>query len=74
LTDPDSVKINIIDPTDTLKVTQGTMTKDSTGVYHYDWQSATTDALGLYTIKVYAVSGSLTSIEKDNAAFQLDKD
>ena len=74
LADPDSVKVSIIDPADVLKVTQATMTKDSTGVYHYDYQTSASDSVGLYTIKIYSVSGALTSIEKDNAAFQLDKD
>ncbi len=64
LIDPDSTKISIFDPSGTAKITDVAMTKVSTGVYDYTYQSAEADATGNYAIKIKAVSGSYTSIVK----------
>ena len=54
LFDPSSVKITITDPNGLVKVNGVAMTKSVTGKYYYDWQTATTDAAGTYTLSVLA--------------------
>ncbi len=47
------------------------MTKASTGVYYYDWQTDETDAVGVYNMKVVSVDSSKTVVTEDNCAFDL---
>ena len=66
LTDPaTSVKISITDPVGTLVVTAATMTKDSVGVYHYDYTPAVDALLGTYKIKYTATDGTRVTIQND---------
>ena len=72
LYDPDtSVKVSVTDPDGTEKLTATDMTKESTGKYYYDWQTASDYTIGAYKQKVTSVDGSKTSIEIDDAAFIL---
>ena len=54
LFDPSSVKITITDPNGLVKVNGVAMTKSAVGKYYYDWQTATADAVGTYTLLVLA--------------------
>lgn len=64
--DPTSIKVSVYDKEGAAKVTDQDMTKvtDVTGNYYYIWQSAESDAVGNYVVKVKAVSGSYTSINR----------
>ncbi len=63
LTDPDtSMKITIVDPEGTTAVDAQTMTKDSTGTYHYDYTST---KIGVYSVLYVAVNGTKTSKTKE---------
>ena len=66
LADPStSMKITITDNTNGIEVDDQAMTKDSTGIYHYDWTSSADAPLGIYYIVYTATDGSRISIEKD---------
>ena len=71
-TDPDtSITIAITDPNKNVEVAEVTMgTKDSTGHYHYDWASTTSNTKGNYTVLYKAVDGTRTSIT--NATIELE--
>jgi hypothetical protein len=56
LTDVSSAVVTVYDPTETAKVTEAAMSKESTGVYYYVWQSSEDDAEGLYSPKVKSVA------------------
>ena len=72
LVDPNtSVKVTVIDSAVTTAVNAQTMTKVSTGIYYYDWQTTGREALLIYKQIVTAVDGSYTSIDEDNAAFEI---
>jgi hypothetical protein len=66
LTDPaTSMKITIIDPTETEVVSLAVMTKDATGLYHYDYNPAVSAILGAYKIKYVATDGTRITIQPD---------
>lgn len=71
LLDPDSVVITIQEGDTTPVVSEVAMTQESTGVYYYNYQSATDTPAGRYKTKVKAVSGSYTSIKEETGAFYL---
>ncbi len=61
--DPDtSVTAEIIDPDGVVK-SSGSMTRDSTGNYHYDYTIQSDDATGVWHAKVTCVDGTRTTIE-----------
>lgn len=65
LADPStSMKITITDNRNGLEVDDQDMTKDSTGQYHYDWQTAGVDLTGVYDISFKATDGTRISIAK----------
>ena len=64
LVDPDTIVMSIVDPAETVKIDAQTMTKDSTGKYHYDYLLATDAVTGKWTTEVKAVKG-FTQIEQD---------
>ena len=67
LADPaTSMKITITDNRNGQEVTDEDMTKDSTGQYHYDWNTEASTLLGTYYITYKAVDGSRVSIAKDS--------
>ena len=60
-----SMKITVTDKTNTKKVNDVAMTKDSTGIYHYDCQ--TTGYIdGEYEVKYVATDGTRITIEKQS--------
>lgn len=63
LLDPTSVKITIWKGSATAVVTNADMTKQSTGVYFYVWQTATNTPTGIYSVKTTAVYAGYTSVK-----------
>ena len=63
--DPDSVKIEIEDPYEAVKIDYVAMTKIASNVYQYIYQSATTDEAGEYKITIKAIYGAYTSIDQN---------
>lgn len=62
LTDPDTTKISVKDPLGSTIVTLASATKDSTGVYHYDYTFASDAITGDYTfIWSITVSGVVST-------------
>jgi secreted trypsin-like serine protease len=59
-----SAKITIDDPNETEKVSSANMTKDADGVYHYIYQSASTDQEGDYIATISIVYGGYTAVEQ----------
>lgn len=71
LHDPDtSIKVTV-KSAGTAYLTAQSMTKVTTGVYYYDWQTDGDDALGIYSMEVTSVDGSKTVVTEDNSAFEL---
>lgn len=62
---PDSVTIEIEDPSDIVKVNYLAMTKLADNIYQYIWQSVETDQDGQYQITIKAKYGNYTSTEQD---------
>ncbi len=71
LTGANSVKITIKDSTDTAKITSADMTADTGTVYHYYYQSASTDNEGEYEVTISAVYGNYTAVSQ--ARFTLEE-
>lgn len=66
LTDPStSTKITITDSQKSIKVNDQAMAKDSTGKYHYDWDTSSLSLAGIYTISYKAIDTGRVSIEED---------
>jgi uncharacterized protein YfaS (alpha-2-macroglobulin family) len=67
LVDPaTSMKITITDNKNGTEVDDQAMTKDETGKYHYDWQTNTITAGGVYYILYTATNGTRISIMRDS--------
>ena len=66
-----SIQVSVTDPAGATALAGTAMTKSSTGVYYYDWQTSADATKGLYKQKVTAVDSSKTSIEVDDSAFEL---
>ena len=64
VSNPDSVKITIKDPSDAVKVNAVSMTKATDIIYTYIYQSATTDTEGDYIAIITAIKGAYTSLVK----------
>ena len=64
LVDPDTIVITIHDTDGAVKADEQTMTKDSTGKYHYDYLLAADALVGEWTTEIKAVKG-FTAIEQD---------
>lgn len=64
-----SITVSVYDPTGTIDVTAAAMTKDSTGYYHYDYQSAG-KSVGTYRARVTDTDG--TRITVKDGFFQLE--
>jgi len=70
LVDPTtSMKITVTNNINGIEVDDQAMTKDSTGMYHYDWTSAASSEKGNYDVFYKATDGARISITKD--AFDL---
>ena len=66
LVDPStSTKITITDYRNGVEVNNQDMVKDSTGKYHYDWNTPTTAPVGIYRIIYTATDGTRVSIAHD---------
>jgi len=63
-TDPNTITISIKDSAGVTKVTAATMTKDSIGVYHYDYDIPDDGATGEWTTEVKAEK-TQKAIEQD---------
>jgi len=63
------IVINQVDPMRAEKVSATDMTKDSTGNYHYDCQTANYSA-GKYEVTYTATDGTRITIEKENFALE----
>jgi hypothetical protein len=65
LFDPSSITITIdnMKTTGDIKVNDQSMTKDSIGVYSYDW---TSDETGIYKVIYKAMDGSKVTYKKDS--------
>ena len=67
LADPStSMNITITDNKNGCEVESQSMTKDSTGKYHYDWNTSADSILGIYYVVYTATDGSRISIGKDS--------
>ena len=63
LVDPaTSMKIGITDKNNTVVVAPVAMSKDSTGIYHYDWATTSATKTGMYKTTYTAVDGTRTTI------------
>ena len=66
LADPStSMKITITDNRNGIEVVDEAMIKDDTGKYHYDWNTLSTNPVGIYFIIYTATDGTRIAIEKD---------
>jgi len=71
LVDPDQdtdykITITIRDvTTGTTKVDSVTMTRESQGVFYYDWETAVDDTIGQYSIEVIAMVNSKQVVNRD---------
>lgn len=65
------VAITITNPNGTAEVTLGAMNNGSTGLYTYDWQSATDDPTGVYLVSYKAEDASGITFEPNVEAFVL---
>ena len=70
LTDPDSIKVSVYKG-EVTEVDLQDMTKVSTGLYYYNWQSSADDTVGKYDVKVTLTSDGKTSIKKEEETIQL---
>ena len=61
---PDSVTIEIEDPSETVKVNYLAMSAETDKIYYYIWQSASTDDDGDYKVTIVATYGSYISKEQ----------
>jgi len=61
-----SMKITITDNKNGTEVDGVAMTPDSTGLYHYDWQTSAVTAGGVYYMIYKATNGTRISITKDS--------
>ena len=67
LADPStSMKITITDNKNGTEVNDQAMSKDGTGLYHYDWNTSADSILGIYYVVYTATDGSRVSIKKDS--------
>ena len=67
LADPTtSMKITITDNQNGTEIDNVAMVKDSTGLYHYDWQTSTITVEGIYYIIYKATDGTRISVAKDS--------
>lgn len=71
LFDPDTSVVVSVESGGTDYLTDQAMTKLSTGVYYYDWQTDADDVTGIYNMEVVSVDGSKTVVTDDNSAFEL---
>lgn len=60
-----SVTIKIQDPSNVSKVSSVTMTKVSTKIYKYTYQSVSTDGEGQYIVTISASDGTYTSVKQE---------
>ena len=58
LIDPSTVSFSIYDPCNVNLVDAEAMTKDGTGLYHYDYDLDSSATYGMYRVLVTATSGS----------------
>jgi len=72
LTDPDTVKISIKDPLGLTIVTLVSATKDSTGVYHYDYTFADDAITGDYTFIWSITVGDVVSTHSQLIELELE--
>lgn len=61
---PDSVTIEIEDPSEVVKVNYASMTQIAPNVYQYVWQSTSSDDDGDYKITIVATYGNYKSVEQ----------
>lgn len=66
LADPStSMKITVTDPDGTVVVNDLSMTKDSTGQYHYDYTPGSSTVLGWHLVHYVATDGGRVTVEDD---------
>lgn len=70
LTNPDTITVQILDPSAADYQSTTAMTNSSTGVYLFDKQTDESDTAGIYEIIIRATSASLTSLIREKG-FQL---
>ena len=76
LTDPVTITVTITDPDGTVRVNDVAMTNTggSTGLYHYDWQTSSTEVIGIPMTKVTAttlVSGTTYTVIREEELFEI---
>lgn len=64
LTDPVSITCGFIKSDDTV-IAGAAMTKDSTGLYHYNYAIPSDAVQGVWTVKITAASGVLVKISEE---------
>jgi hypothetical protein len=64
VSNPDTVKITIEDPVETVKVDDATMTESTPIIYSYIYQSDEDDEEGDYVVTITATKGDYSSVVK----------
>jgi len=67
---PDSVKIDIYDPSNTKRVTQANMSSLGNKKYYYLFQSSVSYGIGQYKALMEAKSGAYTGVSKQLFALE----
>jgi len=62
LVDPDSITMDVYDPSDNKVVSGDVLTQTGTGIYEYKYTFE--NAAGLWRFRVKAVAGTFTAIEE----------
>ncbi len=69
LVDPTSITVTITDPLETAQVDEQAMTKDSTGVYDYYYNTTASTTKGNWTGEVIVIDGSGDSAKTSVSSF-----
>jgi len=69
--DPTSVKLTVLNPDGTTLLNQVTMSKVSTGVYEYTYQTSTSNQTGVFQANFLGTSGGNTHQTLNQVAFEL---
>jgi len=65
------VQVTLKDPSGAIIVSNGSMSKQSVGVYTYRHQSGINDSLGTWPMEFQAIHGSATHLSMELGAFEL---
>lgn len=69
--DPSTMTISIYTPSGSAVVGTASMTKDSTGNYHYDFTPGSASATGTYNVIYTATTGGRVAKRKDHFSLEV---